>query len=161
MRPNEYIKRLRAKFLRKRSSFFSSALRKLAGPSTGVPSTNTPVVLMGSPLSFVRQAPTALKLSREKPIGSIILWHDAQAGLARCASRRSRTEGNFSPAIVSLVVPASFNGGTLAGGFGGGVPSKVSMTHLPRTTGEVLVASDVNVRILACPSKPRRFSSAI
>src|SRR5262245_36146127 len=90
-----------------------------------------------------------------------MLWHDAQAGFARCAVWRSRTEGNFSPVVFSLVVPASFKGGTLAGGDGGGVPSRTSRIHLPRTTGDVRVAIEVNVNTLAWPSKPRRFSSVI
>ena len=53
----------------------------------------------------------------------------------------------------------SFSGGTLAGGDGGGVPSRFSRIHLPRRTGEVRLAFEVTVRMLPCPSSPRRASS--
>ena len=33
------------------------------------------------------------------------------------------------------------------------------MTHLPRSTGDVLLACDVSVRMLPWPSNPRRVSS--
>ena len=36
---------------------------------------------MGVSPSLVRQVPTASKFSIASPIGSKILWHDAQAGL--------------------------------------------------------------------------------
>src|SRR5262245_14821909 len=91
----------------------------------------------------------------------MMLWHDEHAGFARCAVWRSRTEGSFSPVVFSLVVPASFRGGTLAGGDGGGVPRSTSRIHFPRTTGDVRVAMDVSVNTLAWPSRPRRFSSVI
>ena len=44
--------------------------------------------------------------------------------------------------------------GTFGGGGGGGTPSQVSSSHLPRTTGEVRVAYDVTLRMLACPRQP-------
>ena len=34
-----------------------------------------------------------------------------------------------------------------------------SSSHFPRTTGEVLVAYDVTIRMLPCPSRPRLVSS--
>ena len=38
--------------------------------------------------------------------------------------------------------------GTPGGGGGGGVPRRTSMTHFPLSTGEVLLAWDVRVRML-------------
>ena len=51
---------------------------------------------------FRRHAPTASKFSSAKPIGSIILWQAAQAGLLRCSSRRARTGTAFAPGHVFL-----------------------------------------------------------
>ena len=59
----------------------TSESRRLTMPSTLVPSTSTPVASMGLSPSCVRHAPTASKFSIARPIGSKILWHDAQAGL--------------------------------------------------------------------------------
>ena len=59
------------------------------------------------------------------------------------------------------VAPLSLSAGTLGGGGGGGVPSMFSRIHLPRPTMEVRSEYDVTVRMLACPSRPRRFSSGI
>ena len=42
------------------------------GPFKGVPSTRTPLALIGLPLSSVRHIPTASKFSSAKPSGSII-----------------------------------------------------------------------------------------
>ena len=42
------------------------------------------------------------------------------------------------------------------GGAGGGVPSRFSRIHLPRTTGDVRSGYDVTVRMLPCPSRPPR-----
>src|SRR5262245_50107813 len=91
----------------------------------------------------------------------MMLWHEEHAGFARCAVWRSRTDGSFSPVVFSLVVFASFNGGTFAGGDGGGVPRRTSRIHFPRTTGEVRVAIEVSVNTLAWPNRPRRLSSLI
>ena len=41
-------------------------------------------------------APIRSKFSSPKPIGSMILWHDAHAGLVRCASSRCRSEVAFT-----------------------------------------------------------------
>ena len=40
------------------------------------------------------------------------------------------------------------------------MPSRLSSTHLPRTTGDVRLAADVTVRMLPWPSSPRRGSFA-
>ena len=48
--------------------------------------------------------------------------------------------------------------GTFGGGAGGGVPSMFSRIHLPRSTGDVRFGYDVTVRMLPCPSSPRRAS---
>ena len=47
----------------------------------------------------------------------------------------------------------------LGGGGGGGAPRRTSMTHLPRSTGEVRPAWEVMVSTLACPRMPLRRSS--
>ena len=46
------------------------------------------------------------------------------------------------------------------GGGGGGDPRRTSITHLPRSTGEVRPAWEVRVRMLPWPSSPRRGLSA-
>ena len=81
-------------------------------------------------------------------------WQPEQTGLARCASSRARSD------VASPLSACSSSSGTSGGGGGGGVPSRFSRIHLPRTTGEVRVASDVTVRMLPCPSSPRRRSSS-
>ena len=60
-----------------------------------------------------------------KPIGSMILWHEAQTGFARCASRRWRSD-------VALTASGSFSRfvSTPGGGIGAGVPSRFSRIHL-------------------------------
>ncbi len=66
--------------------------------------------------------------------------------------------------VVSILSPdsalVSSSNGTFGGGAGGGDASSTSMIHLPRSTGEVRSATDVNARMLPWPSSPRRFSSA-
>ena len=54
----------------------------------------------------------------------------------------------------------SSSAGTLGGGGGGGEPSSTSITHLPRCTGEVRSATEVSIRMLPWPSRPRRFRRA-
>src|SRR5438067_2040897 len=80
-------------------------------------------------------------------------WQAAQVRLDLCSSKRWRTLRTVP------VADASFKEGTFGGGGGGGAPSKFSRIHFPRMTGEVLLATDVTVRILAWPNSPRRFSS--
>src|SRR5262249_14466137 len=104
--------------------------------------------------SRVRHLPTASKFSSENPSGSITAWHVAQAGVARCSSNRSRTDCGLPVSVFSLSV------GTFGGGGGGGVPRRFSRINFPLSTGEVRLGYDVTVRILPCPSSPRRFSSA-
>ena len=93
--------------------------------------------------SIVRQAPMASKFSRPKPSGSMRRWHDAHVGLLRCASICCRSDA-VSPIAVSS------RSGTSAGGAGGGASSRLSSTHLPRSTGDVRVAYDDTVSTLAC-----------
>ena len=103
-----------------------------------------------SPSPVVRQRPMASKFSSAKPSGSIWAWQLAHTGLLRCCSIRSRTDAGFPPS------PFSGSAGTSGGGAGGGAPRMFSSSHFPRTTGEVRVAYDVTVRMLPCPSRPRR-----
>ena len=86
-------------FARQHRSGSSSAARKVSGPFSCVPSTNWPVALMGDLPSTVRQRPTRSKFSSENPIGSMILWHEAQAGLLRCSSIFSRMLPGSLPAL--------------------------------------------------------------
>ena len=88
-----------------------------------------------------------------RPSGSIIAWQLAQTGLARCCSIRSRIEQHDACAIVRRR-----SGGTFGSGGGGGVPSRFSRIHLPRTTGDVRSGYDVTVRMLPCPSRPRALA---
>ena len=52
----------------------------------------------------------------------------------------------------------SFSDGTSSGGGGGGVPSRFSITHLPRTGGDVRVGYEETVRIAPCVRTPLRCS---
>ena len=54
---------------------------------------------------------------------------------------------------------SSFSAGTSGGGGGGGAPSRFSSTHLPRSTGDVVVACEVTSSTAPLPSRPRRVSS--
>jgi len=94
-----------------------------------------------------------VEVFEREAIGSIILWQAAQTGLTRCSSRRWRTESSLAAWPVRL---SEFSGseGTLGGGGGGGVPSSTSITHLPRCTGDVRIAVEVSVKMLAWPSSP-------
>src|SRR2546426_64541 len=112
-------------------------------PFTLVPSTRTPLASMGLSPSWVRQAPTASKFSSASPIGSKILWHDAQTALARCASSVWRMVGVLVLPVGSTAGSLGF--GTLGGGSGGLTPRNVCRNHLPRVTGEVRAAADVRV----------------
>ena len=41
------------------------------------------------------------------------------------------------------------------------MPSSTSITHLPRSTGEVRSATEVSVRMLPWPSRPRRYAGSV
>ena len=69
----------------------SSAWRRLAGPSSAVPSASRPVALTGTRRRSRATCRSGRSVSSEKPTGSITAWHDAQLGLARCCSSRWRT----------------------------------------------------------------------
>src|SRR5579863_1167351 len=84
-------------------------------------------------------------------MGSITLWQGEQLGFLRCSSKRWRRE-------TSVPIFDSLSEGTLAGGGGGGVPSRFSSTHFPRTGGEVRVGYDDTVRIAPCVRTPPRCS---
>ena len=64
------------------------------------------------------------------------------ATVVTCGSSEVRilSLGTFAPAVRGFALAVCSNGGTLAGGAGGGVPSRFSRIHLPRSTGEVRVA---------------------
>ena len=53
----------------------------------------------------------------------------------------------------------SSSGGTLLGIGGGGALSRLSSTHLPRTTGEVRSVCELTISTAPLPSSPRRASS--
>ena len=124
-------------------------------PSTLVPSSSWPCASIGAPWlttlspSRVRQAPTASKFSIERPMGSMILWHAAQPGFFRCSSMRSRIVRMRPPRLAS-----SLSGGTLFGIGGTGALSRLSSTHLPRTTGDVRSVCDVTISTAPLPSRP-------
>jgi hypothetical protein len=48
----------------------------------------------------------------------------------------------------SFASPVSSSVGTFGGGSGGGVPSRTSMTHLPRRTGDVRLEIEVSTSML-------------
>ena len=80
------------------------------------------------------------------------------------AAHAARWRGGAPSARASCAVAAPAGGsssaGTSGGGAGGGAPSRLSRTHFPRSTGDVVVACDVTSRIAPLPSRPRRASSA-
>src|SRR5688500_19781253 len=82
-------------------------------------------------------------------------WHALQVGLLRCASIRSRVVRTTPP----LVPAVASRTGTLGGGGGGGVPRSTSITHFPRSTGDVRLAREVSVSTLPWPSRPSRVGS--
>ena len=61
---------------------------------------------------------------------------------------RSRVVSGL-PSLPSVV---SSSVGTFGGGGGGGIPISTSITHLPRSTGDVRLASDVCTSMLPWPS---------
>ena len=67
-----------------------------------------------------------------------VFW---MAALLLCSAIRLRTV-RLPSTVLSL------SAGTSGSGGGGGTPIRLSSTHLPRTTGEVLVAYEVTVRML-------------
>src|SRR6202035_2901137 len=106
--------------------------------------------------SCVRQEPTASKFSSARPIGSKILWQEAQGGLGWCSSILSRVVGAFALPVESTAL--SLIAGTFGGGSGGLTPRNVCRYHLPRATGEVRAAFEVRASNAPLPSKPRRTS---
>ena len=106
---------------------------------------------MRLPPSVVRHVPIRSKFSSENPIGSMILWQAAHDRIVAVLLHPLPDRRGLLRALSF-----SFNGGTLGGGRGGGVPRRFSRTHLPRATGDVRLATDVTSRKLAWPSKPRR-----
>ena len=87
-------------------------------------------------------------------MGSMKRWQELQTGLVRCASIRSRVVSRRPAAVAGLASKA----GTFGGGGGGGVPMSTSMTHLPRSTGDVRPAMEVSCSTLPWPRTPHRLS---
>ena len=110
-----------------------------------------------TPLSLMRHAPTTSKFSSARPSGSITLWHDAHAGFLRCSSMRSRTDSDLPPRRRLRLLERRARPAAAAAA---AMPSSTSIIHLPRSTGDVRSATDVSIRMLPWPSRPRRFSSA-
>src|SRR4051812_30972549 len=94
-----------------------------------------------------RQRPIGAKFSSAKPGGAILLLEAAQEASLRCLSSCWRR-------VVAPVRSGSTAG--TGGGGGTGVPSKLSRTHTPRVTGEVVVPFAVTLRRLACVITPPR-----
>src|ERR1700674_4737595 len=75
------------------------------------------VARLGSPpliriVSLLRERPMASKPSSPNPMGSINLWHDAQAAFSTCAERRwRRVEGLSSVGSGRLVLTLGGGGG--------------------------------------------------
>ena len=86
--------------------------------------------------------------------------HEAVAGVARrVRAVHLHPLARRQHACRSSTPPVSSSAGMSGGGGGGGVPISTSITHLPRSTGEVRLASDVCTSTLPWPSRPRRVSS--
>ena len=132
-------------------------LAQIRGPSIGVPSYMTPFGSTGDAAVLDRATCLTDRSSRapgradRSPGGTSCTtgWRDA-APSARAPTARA-------PPSRALV---SSRSGTLGGGGGGGVPSSTSITHLPRSTGEVRSAIEVSCSTLPWPRMPRRAGSA-
>ena len=126
------------------SERLSSACRRLAGPSSGVPSTSWLDASIGR--AAIARAPPADQvevLEREPDRIHDLDGTRAHVGFSRCISifcaQRRR---------LWRLLDSSSSGGTFGGGSGGGTPSRFSSTHLPRDTGDVRFATDVTSRKL-------------
>src|SRR5262245_36090006 len=133
-RPTAYVNSLVVRVRMNSSRCDNRIFRNSAGLLNEVPSGNDPAASIGSPYSAALHRPMALKFSRAKPIGSILLWQLAHTALLRCFSMRSRTDEGGAPPS-----PFSVNAGTFGGGAGGGEPRMLVSSHFPRTTGDVRV----------------------
>ena len=69
-------------------------------------------------------------------------WQALHVGFVRWISIRSRVVSERP----SMTVAVSSRSGTAGGGGGGGTPRTTSITHLPRSTGDVRLAIDVSMR---------------
>ena len=80
-------------------------------------------------------------------------WHALHDGFVRCASSRARTVLASCPSTIST------SASTFGGGDAGGVPSRFSSNHWPRSTGDVRFGYDDTSSTPPLPSKPKRFGS--
>jgi hypothetical protein len=96
----------------------------------------------------------ASKFSMARPIGSITPWHWLQPGFERWLSSLARSVFGVSPLGVDKSVSTSGGGGV------GGVPISLSMTHAPRSTGDVRSPYDVRNSMAPLPSTPHRRASS-
>ena len=85
---------------RTRRSGESNAWRRLAAPSSLVPSTSWLLASMGTPPSVARHLPMRSKFSSENPIGSMILWHAAHTGFLRCCLHALAHRGGLLRALA-------------------------------------------------------------
>ena len=132
----------------------SSACRSATAPSTFVPSKSSSEASIG-----VRRSPACASA----PTRVEVLEREAERIHQLVARRTGRIRAVLLHPLahdrLRLRLVALGSGGTFGGGAGGGVPSRFSRTHLPRSTGDVRSAYDVTIRMLPLPSRPRRASS--
>ena len=101
--------------------------------------------------------PTTSKFSSARPSGSITRWHDWHAGFGAV---RLHALAHREQAAIRAPPSSPRNPARRAAAAAAAVPNSTSSTHLPRSTGEVRSATDVIVRMLPWPNRPRRFGSA-
>ena len=120
-----------------------------------MPSASWPVESIGVGPSYSRQVADQVEvLEREAHrVHDAVARRAHRVGAVRFEPLPQRSWSSRLPRLPRFV-------STPGGGYGGGVPSRFSSTHLPRETGEVRVATDVTVSMLPCPSRPRRGLSA-
>ena len=130
----------------------SRALRRLAGPEIGVPSTSCDEAIDRD--AFVLRTPSADCVEvLERQTDRI---HDLVArGAGRVAAVLFEA---LADRFRGRRRPFSSNAGTSGGGSGGGLPSRFCRIHVPRITGEVRFGFEVTSSRLPCPSRPRRAS---
>ena len=80
------------------------------------------------------------------------------SGCFRCSSMRWRVDRACRPRSPSPIRRAPARP---AAAVAAACPSSTSITHLPRRTGDVRSATDVSVRMLPWPSRPRRYSGSV
>ena len=80
---------------------------------------------------------------------------EAHSTVVKHLERRMQEQHGLPLAWWDVLIQLASNAGMLGGGGGGGVPMSTSMTHLPRSTGDVRADIEVKSSTLPWPSPTR------